>query len=271
MTDPVATPKIHAAILNIMRDVGAIGKNHTNEAQRFKFRGIDDVYNAAHTAMIEHRVYCQPETLKCEREERDKGGGKATTIVHLLVRFRFVHEDGSYVDVTMPGEAMDSGDKATNKALSAAHKYAFLQMLCIPTNEVKDIDASSDSKPAKVDITTGATVTKKPVWLDIQKKEGGELRAAFMKFGGDAWVSGQIKAMAYTEPVKVLGILRNALAKWSTEQREEAQMLAEGIQQFGNDATALLVNNSIKWDWSIPSEVIDALEAAKRQAINETE
>ena len=33
---------------------------------------------------------------------------------------------------------MDSGDKAANKAMSAAHKYALLQVFCIPTEEPKD-------------------------------------------------------------------------------------------------------------------------------------
>ena len=36
---------------------------------------------------------------------------------------------------------MDSGDKATNKAMSIAFKYACFQTFCIPTEEMVDPDA----------------------------------------------------------------------------------------------------------------------------------
>lgn len=36
---------------------------------------------------------------------------------------------------------MDSGDKATNKAMAIAFKYACFQVFCIPTEEMKDPDA----------------------------------------------------------------------------------------------------------------------------------
>lgn len=36
---------------------------------------------------------------------------------------------------------MDSGDKATNKAMAIAFKYACFQIFCIPTEEMKDPDA----------------------------------------------------------------------------------------------------------------------------------
>ena len=38
---------------------------------------------------------------------------------------------------------MDSGDKASNKAMSAAFKYACFQTFCIPTEEMQDPDAET--------------------------------------------------------------------------------------------------------------------------------
>ena len=43
----------------------------------------------------------------------------------------------------MIGEAMDSGDKATNKAMSAAYKYAAFQTFAIPTEGTPDADAET--------------------------------------------------------------------------------------------------------------------------------
>ena len=38
---------------------------------------------------------------------------------------------------------MDSGDKASNKAMSSAFKYACFQVFCIATEEMKDPDAET--------------------------------------------------------------------------------------------------------------------------------
>ena len=48
---------------------------------------------------------------------------------------------------------MDSGDKASNKAMSSAFKYAFIETFCVPTEEDKDTDVgsfSSQDKTARV-------------------------------------------------------------------------------------------------------------------------
>jgi hypothetical protein len=48
---------------------------------------------------------------------------------------------------------MDSGDKASNKAASAALKYALLQLFMIPTEEEKDTEFQSpEVKPKRITI-----------------------------------------------------------------------------------------------------------------------
>jgi hypothetical protein len=51
--------------------------------------------------------------------------------------------DGSSHTVHVIGEAMDSADKATNKAMSAAYKYMAMQVFCIPTEGDNDADATT--------------------------------------------------------------------------------------------------------------------------------
>jgi hypothetical protein len=48
--------------------------------------------------------------------------------------------DCSSIKAVTIGEAMDTGDKASNKAMSTALKYACLQIFCIPTEEEKDTE-----------------------------------------------------------------------------------------------------------------------------------
>jgi len=71
-------------------------------------------------------------------------------------------EDGSKHTVCTYGEAMDSADKATNKAMSAAYKYLALLVFCIPTEATPDTDAdftTHEVKP-KAESTSPAAVAK---------------------------------------------------------------------------------------------------------------
>jgi hypothetical protein len=138
-------PQIYAAIAGVMSDMSAVAKDSENEQQRYKFRGIDAVMNALHPALVKNGVFMVPEVLQEERTEREKvteykGQQKNSVLFYtrLKIRYRFYAADGSYIDTIVIGEAMDSGDKATNKAMSAAFKYAAFQTFCIPTEELVD-------------------------------------------------------------------------------------------------------------------------------------
>lgn len=141
--------QIHTAILGVMEDIGPIGKNQKNIQQNFMYRGVDGVMNALQPVLVKHRVYVVPEVLEKRREERQtvKGGNLLYSIV--TMRYTFYAEDGSSVSATVIGEGMDSGDKATNKAMSVAFKYACFQVFCIPTEEMHDPDGETpaESRP----------------------------------------------------------------------------------------------------------------------------
>jgi ERF superfamily len=129
------TPKIYAALVAVMDEVGAVGKNGTNTQQNYKFRGIDDVLAATQHVMAKHRVLCIPKVLEREREYIDTRNGGKMASVRLLVKFTFYADDGSFVESVTLGEAMDSGDKATNKAMATALKYCLTMGLLMPTRE----------------------------------------------------------------------------------------------------------------------------------------
>jgi hypothetical protein len=133
--------KIFEAISNVMAEIGAIGKEKKNQQQGFMYRGIDDVMNALQPALVKHKVFIAPEVVKEIREERTNKNGTLMFYTRLDMEFRFYTVDGSYITTKVLGEAMDSGDKATNKAMSIAYKYACFQVFCIPTEEMIDPDA----------------------------------------------------------------------------------------------------------------------------------
>lgn len=137
-------PKIYAAINRVMAELAKVGiaKNKENKSQGFQFRGIDDVYNALAPLIAANGISILPRVTRREVTERQAKSGGAIFYVTLEVDYDFVcAEDGSKHVVTMFGEAMDSADKATNKALSAAYKYACFQAFCIPTEGDNDADS----------------------------------------------------------------------------------------------------------------------------------
>ena len=90
----------------------------------------------------------------------------------LKINFGFYAEDGSHVDAVVIGEAMDTGDKASNKALSIGLKYAMLQVFCIPTEDDKDPDAVSP-QPAAGTMQQQPQQKKPAAKFDFEPK-GGE-------------------------------------------------------------------------------------------------
>jgi hypothetical protein len=134
-----AINKVQAALA-----VEGISKARSNQQQGYKFRGIDDVYNALSPLLAKHGLCVLPRCTSREVVERVNAKGTALFYVTVCAEFDFVAaEDGSKHTVVTYGEAMDSGDKATNKAMSAAYKYACMQAFSIPTEGDNDADAQT--------------------------------------------------------------------------------------------------------------------------------
>jgi hypothetical protein len=125
-------------------------KADTGNGGKYNFRGIDDVYNALAPFLAEAGLNVLPHCLSREVVERHSAKGTALFYVTVCVRFDFVSKwDGSKHEVCMYGEAMDTSDKATNKAMSAAYKYACMQAFCIPTEGDNDTENASHEVKAK--------------------------------------------------------------------------------------------------------------------------
>lgn len=128
-------------VMGVMSSQG-IGKDRKNQQQGYKFRGIDDVLNALSAAMVQAGLLCVPRVLERQQVERQNSKGGTLFFTTVKVDFDLISvEDGSKHTVTTYGEAMDSADKATNKAMSAAYKYMALLTFCIPTEATPDNDA----------------------------------------------------------------------------------------------------------------------------------
>lgn len=145
MTDPL---NIYQALAQVMKKVRSVAKRDQNNHGGYTFRGVDAVINAVGPKLRDVGVIVVPvvedsayETVEVGRNRTQMGHATVT------VTYRFFAPDGSSIDARVPGEAMDSGDKAMAKAMSVAFRTALIQALCLPTDE-PDPDGSTYERSA---------------------------------------------------------------------------------------------------------------------------
>lgn len=131
-------PLVYQLIPKLMEEIGAIGKDRKNPVG-FRYRGVEDALNNMHPHLVKLGLTVE---IKCHdfKVENfvEKGKEKDRLQFHstLLMDVTFVAEDGSRSERTAAGEGLDTaGDKATNKAMSAAFKYAVFLGLCLPVED----------------------------------------------------------------------------------------------------------------------------------------
>ena len=173
---------IFSKMIEVMRQIGAIGKGQENTFHHYKYRGIDDIYNALGPIMSEVGVFMTSEVL--DHSHMVKGDQRLDTLV---MEYTFWATDGSHISTTVVGEGADKGDKSVYKALAGAHKYALLQTFVVPTADVKDAEADS---PDLTDKPKGVTTFDPPAEDGKDGAVSGQIEALSKKKtakGGDMW------------------------------------------------------------------------------------
>lgn len=175
---------------DVMKEIKSITKDQRNEQQGFKFRGIDQFVNALYPALTKHGVFMTTEVLQQTHELKDvvRSSGKQGVDKHVSIQMKYTFhaEDGSSVSSSVPAEGLDSGDKATNKALSAALKYALIQTFSIPTEDMEEGDKTSPEMGATTFPTSVKFVETAATTLNVQTGKSVEVNATAPKKGGFA-------------------------------------------------------------------------------------
>jgi len=134
---------IFKQISKAMKKIEFISKDQKNTSQGYSFRGVDDVYNELHQILVDCEIFTVPTILS---EHHEKGTAKSgATLIYKSFKIMYTcyASDGSSISGSVMGEGMDTGDKASNKAMAVAHKYFLLQLFTIPTNDPKDPEVDS--------------------------------------------------------------------------------------------------------------------------------
>lgn len=218
------TPMIYAKMAAVMRGVEGVAKRDRNTHQNFAFRGIDAVMNAVGPVLREHGVVVVPNVIEVIHEKVHTSQNKPATRCVIRADYIFYAEDGSSIVSTVAGEAMDSGDKATPKAMSVAFRTAMLQALCLPTDE-PDPDASSYEQAREPAMTKDQMSEMSAAFgaAGMSGPENSDNRAAFFHdLLGRETRGGDLTA---EEAVRVL----RSLAERAGPTQEHQKMLQESL------------------------------------------
>lgn len=180
MSTHQSTHKVYEAISKVSEEIArdGISKTRKNAQQGYQFRGIDDVYNAIAPLLPKHGLVIIPKTISREVTERQAKNGTALFYVVVECEFTFVSTvDGSMHTAKTYGEAMDSGDKATNKAMSAAYKYMAMQVFCIPTEGDNDTENTTHIVAPNNHTPVAATLKNEDIKItDLSRHIANEMK-----------------------------------------------------------------------------------------------
>ena len=223
------TPKVYSAICAVMHDIGQTGisKDRKNQQQGYSFRGIDDVYNELNGLLSKHKLVMLPRVDSSEQIERQTKTGGALFYTRLTVDFKLVSaEDGSSDTIRTVGEAMDSADKSSNKAQSAAYKYAAMMVFCIPTEGDNDADAHTPIVAPKPVAKTDDT---RKIYTDLVT----DLRRCEIPADCDAWwKDSECQTLRAKLPLDWLESLKDA---FKTHKQSLMAAVAADAHQLGGD------------------------------------
>lgn len=141
-------PLIYSKISAVMKEIGPLAKDRKNAQQGYNFRGIDELMNALSPAVAKHGIFPTCSNIQDVLSENivSKNGGAGYRQIRRYT-FTFFAEDGSNVSTSADGEAIDYGDKGSNKAYSVAYREAIFKLFVVPF-ENEDIEAvDHDLKP----------------------------------------------------------------------------------------------------------------------------
>ena len=156
-TEEIKALNIYEKMSLITSEIGVVEKNlevPTGGKKSYKAVSERDVLDAVKPIEAKYRVYSYPASRQViDRDvlvKESEYNGQVTRTNSLFMRidtvYRFVNMDNpaEYIDITTYGDGIDTGDKATGKAMTYADKYALMKGYKISTGDDPDKDASPE-------------------------------------------------------------------------------------------------------------------------------
>ncbi|WP_399559172.1 ERF family protein (plasmid) [Streptomyces sp. NBC_00873] len=257
-------PSVYQLMALVMRDVRNLGKEGYNDHQKYKFRGVDGAIGALAQPLRDHGVFMTPEVLDCQTEVRGK-----MNAVRMRVAFHFYGPAGDRVTAVTMGEASDVADKASNKAMSAALKYALIHTFMIPVDAGSLDDGDRDHPVGQRSPADGymERLRKPAVWNNVTA-----LQAMHTEAKADGLLNASVHGPDGETTLGALLVARGTQLKGEAAAREERK-----AQEAPAAAAQVAVEHGVAADsvdqlmaqvqrhWNDPMELTkDMAEATRR-------
>lgn len=232
-TQNQAHPSVYELMARVMRDVRNIGKNGTNESQNYRFRGVDDAIGALAQPLRDHGVVMTPEVLDFKTEVR----GRQNAVL-MRVAFHFHGPAGDKVTAVTMGEGSDFADKASNKAMSAALKYALIHTFMIPV-DAKSLDDGDRDHPVGQRSAADSymeRLRKPAVWNNVTALQAMHTEAKAEGLLGETVYAPGGEEMALGELIVARG--RTLKAEAAEREQRQAQEAPEVAAQVAAETGA---------------------------------
>lgn len=148
---------IFQRMLEITNELGTVAKNLNvaiTKNNQYKAVGEVDILNAVKPLEAKYGVYSYPHETEIVQQDlittyttyNNQRNERQQFLIRLERVYRFVNVDkpSEYVEVKSYGDGLDTGDKATGKAMTYADKYALMKAYKISTGDDPDQDASEE-------------------------------------------------------------------------------------------------------------------------------
>lgn len=141
-----ANPSTIERMLAVQEEIGAIEKSREagrDGEPKWKYRGIDDVYNALHELMVKHGLIVTTKVLESKQEKvtlATAKGPRDYMLITLHNQYTFQSTGEGLVITESVGSGMDNNDKFAGKAMSYCSKYMFCHVFTTPTSDLPDTD-----------------------------------------------------------------------------------------------------------------------------------
>lgn len=209
----------------ITDELGVIEKKLNVEMTKTKsYKAVSerDVLDAVKPLEKKYRVYSYPyerkiidkDILTKETEYNGATTKTNTLFLRLEVVYKFINIDNTddFVEIKSYGDGLDTGDKATGKAMTYADKYALLKAYKISTGDDPGKEASADSWNGKSktirkpDEQINLNITKE--FNDLLIATGSDLDALIKHYEVD-----NFNQLTDEQKIDAIKIMKNKLEK----------------------------------------------------------
>lgn len=137
---------LYQKLAKITGEVGVINKDGNNEQQKFKFIEYAAVAGRLRDLFAKYGVVIVPRMAQQAKQKRELNGKAESVLIDFTYTVINADKPDDKFTVTWTGQAIDYGDKATNKAATSALKYYLMRQFNI-SEKGDDPDADSPTRP----------------------------------------------------------------------------------------------------------------------------